>query len=108
MSSDLNTRTETDLAPSEPLSEKKKSYLHSRNAVYRALIANIGISTIKFLCWFLSGSTSLLSEAIHSLADGFNSFCLIVGLKEEQNRRIKCTASAMDLKPMFGHCLPVF
>lgn len=50
-------------------------------AVWRALLANIGIAAIKFVCWYLSKSSAMLSESIHSAADGFNSLCLIIGLK---------------------------
>jgi len=53
----------------------------SEQAVWRALIANLGIAGIKLLCWFFSRSSAMLSEAIHSGADSFNSLCLLVGLK---------------------------
>jgi len=53
----------------------------SEHAVWRALFANIGIAAIKLICWFFSRSSAMLSEAIHSGADSFNSLCLIVGLK---------------------------
>ena len=50
-------------------------------AVIRALIANIGIATVKLICFFVSSSSALLSEAAHSFVDSFNSICLLVGLK---------------------------
>ena len=79
MSSDLYTGIETEL--SEKQTTQKTSFEHNKKAVYRALAANLGISAIKFICWWLSRSSSLLSEAIHSLVDGFNSVCLLIGLK---------------------------
>ena len=50
-------------------------------AVIRAFIANVGIAAIKFVCAFLSGSSAMLSEAVHSSTDTFNSICLMVGIK---------------------------
>ncbi|MDD3238112.1 MAG: cation diffusion facilitator family transporter [Candidatus Gastranaerophilales bacterium] len=50
-------------------------------AIIRAFIANIGIATIKLVCWLFSGSSALLSEAAHSFVDSFNSICLMIGLK---------------------------
>ena len=79
MSSDLYTGIEAE--SSEKQTTQKTSFEHNKKAVYRALAANLGISAIKFICWWLSRSSSLLSEAIHSLVDGFNSVCLLIGLK---------------------------
>lgn len=50
-------------------------------AVIRAFIANLGIASVKLICWFFSGSSALLSEAAHSFVDSFNSICLLIGLK---------------------------
>jgi len=62
-------------------SAKEASYFIKEKAVWRALFANLSIAGIKLVCWFFSRSTAMLSESIHSAADGFNSLCLIVGLK---------------------------
>jgi cation diffusion facilitator family transporter len=53
----------------------------STAAVWRALIANIGIAVIKFISWTFSFSSTMLAESIHSAADSFNSLCLLIGLK---------------------------
>lgn len=53
----------------------------SAGAVRKALLANFGIAGIKLLCWFFSKSSAMLSEAIHSGVDCFNSLCLLIGLK---------------------------
>ena len=50
-------------------------------AVIRAFIANIGIALVKLICFFFSHSSAMLSEAIHSGVDSFNSVCLYVGIK---------------------------
>lgn len=50
-------------------------------AVIKALIANLGIALVKLICFFFSGSSAMLAEAIHSGVDSFNSICLLVGIK---------------------------
>jgi len=67
-------KTEKDTAPESPHVIKEK-------AIWRALFANIGIAAIKLICWYVSKSSAMLSESIHSAADGVNSICLLVGLK---------------------------
>ena len=48
-------------------------------AILAAFIANMGIALAKFIGWLLSGSASLLAEAVHSLADSGNQVLLYVG-----------------------------
>lgn len=45
-----------------------------------ALVGNLCIAVIKFFAFFVSGSVSLFSEAIHSVADTSNQFLLLVGV----------------------------
>jgi len=61
--------------------EQQSSYEIEEKAIWRALFANIGIAGIKLFCWFISKSSAMLSESIHSAADSINSICLLVGLK---------------------------
>ena len=58
-------------------------------AVFAALLANLGIAVAKFVAFFFTGSSSMLSEAIHSLADSGNQVLLIIG-----NRRSKKESDA--------------
>ena len=53
-------------------------------AVIAALLANTGIAISKFVAFAITGSTSMLSEAIHSVADAFNQVLLLIGGKRSQ------------------------
>jgi cation diffusion facilitator family transporter len=64
-------------------------------AVFAALAANVGIAITKFGAYAITGSSSMLSEAIHSLADSGNQVLLLVG-----GRRAKQVA---DEKHQFGY-----
>ncbi|MGN6219147.1 MAG: cation diffusion facilitator family transporter [Microbacterium sp.] len=48
-------------------------------AILAAFLANMGIALAKFIAWFLSGSASMLAEAIHSVADSGNQLLLMLG-----------------------------
>ena len=50
-------------------------------AVVAALTANLFIAATKFGAWVLTGASSMLAEAIHSVADSGNQVLLLVGGK---------------------------
>ena len=58
---------------------------HSGNkAIIAALAANTFIALLKFAGWGLTGASSMLAEAIHSVADTGNQFLLLVGGRRAQ------------------------
>ena len=53
-------------------------------AVIAALLANTGIAVTKFVAFLLTGASSMLAEAIHSVADAGNQGLLLLGGKRAQ------------------------
>ena len=51
----------------------------SRKAIIAAFLANLGIAIAKFVGFLITGSASLLAEAVHSLADTGNQALLMLG-----------------------------
>lgn len=54
----------------------------SKKVIVLALGANAGIAFAKFVAFFMTASSSLLAEAIHSLADTSNQLLLLLGMKK--------------------------
>ncbi|GGL90003.1 MULTISPECIES: cation diffusion facilitator family transporter [Micromonospora] len=48
-------------------------------AIIAALLANVGIAVTKFVAFLLTGSSSMLAESIHSVADSGNQGLLLLG-----------------------------
>jgi cation diffusion facilitator family transporter len=58
----------------------------STRAVVAALLANTGIAVTKFLAFLLTGASSMLAEAIHSVADSGNQGLLLLGGRRARRR----------------------
>lgn len=51
----------------------------SKRAIVAALLANAGIATAKFIGFAITGSSSMLAEGVHSVADTSNQGLLLLG-----------------------------
>ena len=67
----------------------------SRRVVNAALIGNVLVAATKFAAAAITGSSAMMSEAVHSLADTGNELLLIYGLRR--------AAQPPDADHPFGH-----
>lgn len=58
----------------------------SKGAVLAAVISNTGLTVLKFTAFALTGSGSMFSEAMHTLADTANQILLFVGIKRSERK----------------------
>ncbi|GAA2963672.1 cation diffusion facilitator family transporter [Actinokineospora diospyrosa] len=61
----------------------------STKAILAALGANAGIAVAKFVGFLVTGSSSMLAESVHSVADTSNQGLLLLGQKTSQRRATK-------------------
>jgi cation diffusion facilitator family transporter len=58
-------------------------------AIIAALLANVGIAIAKFVAFLISGSSSMLAESVHSLADSGNQLLLLLGGRKAKKKADK-------------------
>lgn len=56
----------------------------SNSSIYGALFANGAIAILKFIAAFFTGSSSMISEGIHSAVDTSNELLLLLGIKRSK------------------------
>ncbi len=59
---------------------------HSKISIYAALGANAAIAVIKFIAASVTGSSSMLSEGIHSTVDSANQMLLLLGINRSKRQ----------------------
>jgi cation diffusion facilitator family transporter len=67
----------------------------SSGAILAAFLANVGIAVSKFVGFVITGSSSLLAESIHSVADSSNQGLLVLGGRQ--------ATAPPDQLHQFGH-----
>src|SRR3954468_11612296 len=80
---------------------KTHSKSDAHKVVIAALLGNLGIAVAKFVAAWLSGSTAILAEGVHSLADTGNQGLLLVGMSLAKQHRPELYPLGRDKESYF-------
>jgi cation diffusion facilitator family transporter len=80
---------------------KAHSKSDARKVVIAALLGNLGIAAAKFVAAWLSGSTAILAEGVHSMADTGNQALLLVGMGLAKQHRPELYPLGRDKESYF-------
>jgi len=80
---------------------KAHSKSDARKVVIAALLGNLGIAAAKFVAAWLSGSTAILAEGVHSMADTGNQALLLVGMSLAKQHRPELYPLGRDKESYF-------
>lgn len=72
----------------------------NKTVVYAALVGNVLIAATKFAAGFMTGSSAMVSEAIHSSVDTGNQALMLLGMARARRRP--------DEQHPFGHGLELY
>lgn len=86
MESDSKESQSGELQSGQGALTVKESTSNQGAAVKAALLANIGVAAVKIFAAVLTKSSSMLSEAVHSVADCSNEIVLMIGDKTAHHK----------------------
>lgn len=72
----------------------------SPRAIIAAVLANVAIGIVKFIAAFISGSSAMISEGIHSIVDSGNGLLILFGMKRAERKP--------DLAHPFGYSMELY
>src|SRR3954467_10330768 len=80
----MTTQSTPSTGPGAAQEEQSAGHGGGTTAIIAALLANLGIAVAKFVAFVVTGASSMLAEAIHSVADSGNQVLLLVGGRRAQ------------------------